>query len=78
MLPSYLSDFEDCFGELGTLKTDYYIVTNPNVTPVIDACQKVLVALWHQLHKELKCMEELDIITPISEQTNIRHHNSYH
>ena len=70
VLPSYLSNFEDCFGELGTLKKEYHIVMDPNVTPVIDACRKVPVALRDRLQKELVRMEKLGIITPVTEPTD--------
>ena len=70
MLPSYLSDFDNCSGELGTLKKEYHIVTDPNVTPVTHACRKVPDALRDRLHKELTCMEKLGIIIPVTKPTD--------
>ena len=40
--PAFLEEFEDCFGELGTLPKEYHIVSlDPTVPPVIDTSRNV-------------------------------------
>lgn len=51
------------------LNQTYHIVLDPTVPPVIDASRKVPVALQHRLKEELKRMENMKIITPVSEPT---------
>ena len=65
-----MDEFSDCFGELGTLQEKYYIVTDPNVPPVIDACRNVPIPLRDRLKKELKRMEDMKIITKVTEPTD--------
>ena len=65
-----LSEFDDCFGELGTLQEKYHIVTDPNVPPVIDACRNVPIPLRDKLKKELQRMSDLNVITKVTEPTD--------
>ena len=69
-VPDYALHFEDCFGELGTLQEKYHIYTDDSVPPVIDACRKVPIALLEKLQVELKRMQDLNIITPVTEPTD--------
>ena len=65
-----MDEFSDRFGELGTLQEKYHIVTDPNVPPVIDACRNVPIPLRDRLKKELKRMEDMKIITKVTEPTD--------
>ena len=58
------------FGELSTLPKPYHIITDPTVPPVIDACRNVPPPLRDRLKKELKRMENLGIIAPVTEPTD--------
>ena len=66
--PSFRSEFEGCFGEIGTLPKEYHIVTDLNVPPVVDAVHKLPHKLREDLQNELKHMT--DIIAPITEPTD--------
>ena len=66
----YLQEFQNSFGELGTLPMPYHIVTDPSIPSVIDACQNVPIPLHSKLEKELRHMQVLGIITPVSEPTD--------
>ena len=65
-----LNEYNDCFGELGTLHDKYHIVTDPNVPPVIDACRNVPIPLREKLKKELQRMTDLKVITKVTEPTD--------
>ena len=66
----FLSEFSDCFGEIGTLKNIHIIEIKDNVTPVITPVRKIPLALKLKLVKELKRMVHLDIIEPIQKSTD--------
>jgi len=68
--PSFLDEYADCFGELGTIKKPYHIVLDPSVPPVIDACRKVPIALQDRLRQELLRMEDMKVIKPVTEPTD--------
>ena len=61
----FLSEFSDCFGEIGTLKNTHHIEIKDNVIPVVTSVQKILLALKPKLEKELKCMIDMDISEPV-------------
>ena len=61
----FLSEFSDCFGEIGTLKNTHHIEIKENRTPVVTPVRKIPLALKPKLEKELKCMVDLDIIEPV-------------
>ena len=67
--PSPVKEYSVCFGEIGTVKKTYRIYLDPSVPPVIDACRKVPIAVHDRLKQELHRMENLKIITPVSEPT---------
>ena len=58
----FLSEFSDCFGEIGTLKNTHHIEIKDNVTPVVTPVRKIPLALKPKLEKELKSIADLDII----------------
>ena len=61
----FLSEFSDCFGEIGTLKNTHHIEIKDNVTPMVTPVQKIPLDLKPKLEKELKRMVDLDIIEPV-------------
>ena len=66
----FLSEFSDCFGEIGTLKNTHHIEIKDNVTPVVTPVRKMPLALKPKLEKELKRMVDLDIIEPVQKPTD--------
>ena len=65
-----MSQFSNCFGEIGTLKNTHHIEIKDNVTPVVTPVRKMPLALKPKLEKELKRMVDLDIIEPVQKPTN--------
>ena len=61
----FLSEFSDCFGEIGTPKNTHHIGIKDNVTPVVTPVRKIPLAL----KPKLKHMVDLDIIEPIQKPT---------
>ena len=47
-----LSEYSDCFGEIGTLKNTQHVEINSNVTPVVTRVRKIL--LNTQIRKGIK------------------------
>ena len=68
--PEYVNEFNDCFGEIGTLTEPYHIVTDQNVPPIIDACRNVPVPLRDRLKDEIQWMIDKNIIAPVTEPTD--------
>ena len=66
-----MSEFSDCFGEIGTLKNTHHIEIKDNVTPVVTPVRKMSLALKPKLEKELKRMVDLDIIEPVQKPTDL-------
>ena len=50
----FLSEFSDCFGEIGTLKNIHNIEIKDNVTPVITPVRKIHLTLKLKLVKGIK------------------------
>ena len=65
-----MSEFSDCFGEIGTLKNTHHIEIKDNVPPVVTPVRKIPPALKSTLEKELKHMVDFDIIEPVQKPTN--------
>ena len=65
-----MSEFSDCFGEIGTLKNTHHIEIKDNVPPVVTPVRKIPLALKSTLEKELKHMVDFDIIEPVQKPTN--------
>ena len=54
----FLTEFSDCFGQIGCLLGTHHIVLKDNVTPVIHAPRKVPVAQHPKLKEELEQIHE--------------------
>ena len=65
----FISEFNDCFGELGTLPRTHDIHIDKNVPPVIHAARRIPVALRDRLLTELDRMLKLGVIERVSEPT---------
>ena len=64
-LPSFISEFESCFGELGTLPKVYKIVVDPSGPP-----RRAPIAIQPKLKEELDRMENLGVISKVTEPTD--------
>ena len=67
---SLFDEFEDCFGEIGTLPKTHHMTIDENIKPVIHAARRVPFALKDRLKSELDRMVNLDIIEAITEPTD--------
>lgn len=65
----FLSEFKECFVELGTHPGIHHITMDPEIKPVINPPRNIPVALKKKLKKELIKMTELGVIKPVSEPT---------
>ena len=65
-----MSEFSDCFREIGTLKNTLHIEIKDNVTHVVTPVRKIPLTLISKLEKELKYMFDLDIIEPVQKPTD--------
>ena len=54
----FLTEFSDCFGQIGCLLGTHHIVLKDNVTPVIHAPRRVPVAQRPKLKEELEQIHE--------------------
>ena len=61
-----MTEFSDCFGEIGTLKNTYHIEIKDNVMPVVTSVRKIHLA---KLEKKSKHMIDFDIVKPIQNPT---------
>jgi hypothetical protein len=69
-LPSFISEFECCFGELGTLPKVHKMVIDPSVPPVIHPPRHVPITIQPKLKEELDRMEKLGVISKVTEPTD--------
>ncbi|XP_061170331.1 uncharacterized protein K02A2.6-like [Saccostrea echinata] len=75
LLPSPLSkkqllaEYPDVFEGVGRLAGKYHLVLDENIQPVVHPPRKVPIALKPLLKAELDRLQEMNIITPISEPT---------
>ena len=61
--------FPRSFDEVGNMPGTYTIRTDPSIPPVQHARCKVLIECKEQIEKALQHMEDLQIITPVTEPT---------
>ena len=66
----FLSEFSDCFGEIGTLNKTHHIEIKENFPPVVTPVQRISHFLKPKVEKELKRIVDLDIIEPVDEPTD--------
>ena len=66
----FFSEFDYCFGEIGTLNTTHHIEVKYNVKLVVPPIRKVTHAHKPKLEKELKRMVDLEFIEPIEKPTD--------
>ena len=64
-----ISEYSDCFGELGTLPKTHHIRTNPDIPPVIHSARRIPIALRERLSTELQRMVKMGVIEPVTEPT---------
>ena len=62
-------EFADVFEGNGHFQGKYHLSIDPEVTPVVHPPRKVPVKLKDHLKRELNRLEEMDIITPVTEPT---------
>ena len=67
---SFLSEFSDCFGEIGTLNKTHHIEIKKNFTPIVTPIQQIPHSLKPKVEKELKRMIDLGIIELVDELTD--------
>ena len=67
--PNFFAEFNDCFGDIGSLPKTHHISVKPEVTLTISAARRVPIALRDKLKSELDRMIKLDVIEPVSEPT---------
>ena len=67
--PNFFAEFNDCFGDIGSLPKTHHISVKPEVTPTISPARRVPIALGDKLKSELDRMIKLDVIKPVSEPT---------
>lgn len=60
---------DSLFTGLGCLPGECHISINPEVQPKVDAPRKVPFALHHRLQQELEKMEQIDVVTKVTEPT---------
>ena len=63
---NYVKEYNDCFGDIGTLPKIHHITVDPNITPVIHAARKVPLALQGKLKAELDRMINLNVIESVT------------
>ena len=61
---SFLSEFSDCFGEIGALNKTHHIVIKDNFIAVVTLVLRTSHSLKPKVEKKPKCMVDLDIIEP--------------
>ena len=67
--PNFFAEFNDCFGDIGSLPKIYHILVKPEVTPTISPARRVPIAVRDNLRSELERMIMLDVIEPVREPT---------
>ena len=65
----FLSEYCDCFGQLGLLLEKYHIRVNTDISPVIHSARRINLALRDKVDTELDKMLKLGITVPVNEPT---------
>ena len=66
---TFLSEYYDCFGQLGLLLEKYHIRVNTDISPVIHSARRINLALRDKVDTELDKMLILGITVPVNEPT---------
>ena len=66
----FLSEYCDCFGQLGLLLEKYHIRVNTDISPVIHSARRINLALRDKVDTELDKMLKLGITVPVNEPMN--------
>ena len=66
---TFFAEFNDCFGDIGSLPKTHHISVKPEVTPIISPARRIPVALHDKVKSELDRIIKLDVIEPVSEPT---------
>ena len=69
-VPAYVSEYADCFGELGTLPKMHHITIDQSVKPVVHAPRRIPVVIKEKLKTTIDKMERLNVIEKITEPTD--------
>ena len=67
----FLSEFSDCFEEIGTLKNTHHIEIKDNLSSLVTPVRKISIAFKPKLENELKRMVDLDIIEPVQNHPTV-------
>ena len=67
--PNFFAEFDDCFGDIGSLPKTHHLSVKPEVTPTIPPSRRVPVVLRDKLKSELDRMIKLEVTEPFSEPT---------
>ena len=62
--PNFFAEFNDCFGNIGSLPKTHHISIKPEVTFTISPARRVPIALREKLRSELDRMIKLDVLNP--------------
>ena len=65
----FLSEYYDCFGQLGLLLEKNHIRVNTDISPVIHSARRINLALRDKVDTELDKMLILGITVPVNEPT---------
>ncbi|KAB0794830.1 hypothetical protein PPYR_11669 [Photinus pyralis] len=66
---SIITQYNEVFKGLGLIKSQCRLQINKNVTPIREPLRKIPFKLYESLKTELIRMQELDVISPVSEPT---------
>ena len=69
-VPAYVSEYADCFGELGTLPKKHHITIDRSVKPVVHAPRRIPIVIKDKLKTTIDKMEKLNVIEKITEPTD--------
>ena len=70
VLPEFLKEYNDCFGEIGCLRETHHIVIDPEVPPVIHPPRRLPATIQEKLYTEIQRIMKLGIIVPVQEPTD--------
>ena len=69
-LPNYLTEFRDCFSDIGCLPGKHLIVIDTNHLPDVNSPRRIPYVLREKLKAELDKIVEMKIIQAVNEPTD--------